>query len=72
MYMYVIMCIYVYGPVAVNTINELNWSLVTALYHKQYCLNVEKNFFHYFYILTPDPQVPNAKTVQSRVSDAKF
>jgi len=25
MYMYVIMCIYVYGPVAVNTINELNW-----------------------------------------------
>jgi len=23
MYMYVIMCIYVYGPVAVNTINEL-------------------------------------------------
>ena len=25
MYMYVIVCIYVYGPVAVNTINELNW-----------------------------------------------
>jgi len=25
MYMCVIMCIYVYGPVAVNTINELNW-----------------------------------------------
>jgi len=27
MYMYVIICIYVYGPEAVNTINELNWIL---------------------------------------------
>ena len=44
MYMYVVMCIFVYGPGAVYTINELNWTEL----HYSAPLQFENNFLEAF------------------------